>query len=78
MNTWSILVLIIGIIMAFAGIIFGLIKGEQARSSIEMRSEILDLERKLTAIDSRIYGTESRISVVEKLDALRHKNNGQV
>ncbi len=77
MTTWNIVVLIVGVIMGFSGIIFGIIKGEQARVACETKDAIIDIERKIVSNDVRIYGLESRVTVMERLDAIRHKNNGK-
>ena len=67
--------IIIGLFTAFSGVTFGLIKAEQARNQIIVKEQITSIESKINDQNNRIYGTESRMAVMERLMDLYHPHS---
>jgi len=66
--------IIVGIVIAFSGLTFGIIKGEQARTSQDVRTQIVEMRQKLTVVDARLYALEARYEVIiTKLDAIKEQ-----
>ena len=66
--------IIVGIIIAFSGLTFGIIKGEQARASEDVRQQVVEMRQKYALIDARVYALEARYEVIiTKLDAIKEQ-----
>ena len=79
--------IIISILISTSGLAFGIIKSSQARSSLdlatELRKQIVEIVSRVTLIEARMYALESyyrivlerlesvKCSLVEKMDSLK-------
>ena len=66
--------IIVGIIIGFSGLTYGIIKGEQARASEDVRQQVVEMRQKYALIDARVYALEARYEVIiTKLDAIKEQ-----